>query len=71
MHPNGIIDPGSAFHPCVIRVVTTAAWPSGLAVRVDFEAGQVMLLPPTDARLIAGGLLDAVAEIERVENSRA
>jgi hypothetical protein len=53
-------------HPVVIRVVSTAAWPSGLGVRLDFEHGQVLLLPSDDARLLAGGLLDAAADIERV-----
>jgi hypothetical protein len=64
MWHNGI-DPGVAFNPCVIRVVSTAAWPSGLAVRLDFDTGQCLLLPSGDARLLAGGLVDAAAEIER------
>jgi len=54
-----------SLHPVVIRVVATAAWPSGLGVRLDFESGQVLLLPATEARLLAGGLLDAAADIER------
>jgi hypothetical protein len=59
-----------SFHPVVIRVVSTAAWPCGLAVRLDFDTGQVLLLPSDDARLLAGGLTDAAADIERV-TSRA
>jgi hypothetical protein len=55
-----------SLHPVYIRVVSTAAWPSGLAVRVDFESGQVLLLPSDEARLLAGGLLDAAADVERV-----
>ena len=53
-----------SLHPVVIQVVSTAAWPSGLGVRLDFESGQVLLLPAADARLLAGGLLDAAGDIE-------
>lgn len=55
-----------SLHPVVIRVVSTAAWPSGLGVRLDFESGQVLLLPSDEVRLLAGGLLDAAADIDRV-----
>jgi len=51
--------------PFVICVVSTAAWPDGLAVRLTFDSGQVLILPSDDARLIAGGLIDAALEIER------
>jgi len=58
-------NPDSALYPFVIRVVSTAALPCGLAVRLDFDTGQCLLLPSGDARLVAGGLVDAAAEIER------
>jgi hypothetical protein len=51
--------------PFRISVVSTAAWPDGLAVRLTFDQGQALVLPSDDARLVAGGLLDAALEIER------
>jgi hypothetical protein len=59
-------DPGSALNPYVIKVVSTAAFPCGLAVRVELDLGHVLLLSSGDARLVAGGLVDAAGEIERV-----
>lgn len=53
-----------SWHPVVIRVVPTAA--CGLAVRLELESGRWLLFPPDDARLLAGGLLDAAADIDRV-----
>jgi hypothetical protein len=58
-------DAGSALLPFIIGVVSTAAFPDGLAVRLSFDRGQVLILPSDDARLVAGGLLDASCEIER------
>jgi hypothetical protein len=62
-----MIDPElwPAPRPAVIGVVSTTAVPDGLAVRLTFDQGQVLILPSDDARLIAGGLLDAALEIER------
>jgi hypothetical protein len=58
-----------SLHPVVIRVVPTAAWPSGLAVRLDFENGQALLLPSDETRLLAGGLLDAADDLDRAARS--
>jgi hypothetical protein len=58
-------DPGSALNPYVIKVVSTAAFPCGLAVRVDLDLGRVLILSSGDARLVAGGLVDAAGVIER------
>jgi hypothetical protein len=59
-------DHASRLLPFVIGVVSTAALPDGLAVRLTFDSGQVLILPAGDARLVAGGLLDAAADIEKV-----
>lgn len=67
MRHNGT-DPDPRLHPFVIRVVSTAARPCGLAVRLDFDAGRMLLLDSADARLVAGGLLDAADDIERVKS---
>jgi hypothetical protein len=51
--------------PFGIGVVSTAALPDGLAVRLELDFGQVLILSSDVARLIASGLLDASLEIER------
>jgi hypothetical protein len=58
-------DAGSALLPFIIGVVSTAAFPDGLAVRLDFDMGQARILSSDDARLVASGLVEASLEIER------
>lgn len=52
-------------YPLRIDVVSTAALPEGLAIRLDPGRGQVRLLDAGDARLVAAGLLEAAGELER------
>ena len=63
-------DPGSALNPFVIMTVPTAAFPCGLAVRLELgERGHSAILSSGDARLLAGGLVEAAARIEQASRS--
>jgi hypothetical protein len=63
MWHNGRVS-GSSLLPFTLDVVSTAVLPDGLAVRLTFGSGEVLILPSDDARLVASGLLEAAVEIE-------